>query len=97
MTTYNPTQLALVGSTPMTSQKKAESFFEAMAQAWGEALDRQADKIVEQSDALSGGDDSPQRVTQLTTESLRMTFLSNSSHTAISSVGSALETMARKQ
>src|SRR4051812_7043471 len=97
MTTYN-TQLALIGATPMTQQKKSsETFFEAMAEAWGQALDRQADKIVAKSDALTGGDDSPAAVTALTTESLKMSFLSNSSHTAISTVGSALETMARKQ
>jgi hypothetical protein len=97
MTTYN-TQLALLATTP-TQQKKSggATFFEAMADAWGQALDRQADKIVEKSDAITGGDDSPAAVTALTTESLKMSILSSSSHTAISTVGAALETMARKQ
>ena len=46
--------------------------------------------------AACGGNDNPSALTELTTESLRMSFLSNSSSTSISSVGQALETMARK-
>jgi len=96
-------QMAFLASVPMTQQKRTASsssggtFFEAMAQAWGEALDRQANNIVQKSDALTAGDDSPAAVTALTTEALKMSFLSNSSHTSISTVGQALETMARKQ
>ncbi len=73
------------------------SWFEAMAQAWGQALDAQAGRIEEKSAALSDGGDKPADITELTAMSLKMTFLANSSHTAVSSVGSALETMARKQ
>ena len=96
-------QMAFLASVPMTQQRRTNgssnggTFFEAMAQAWGEALDRQANNIVQKSDALTAGDDSPAAVTALTTEALKMSFLSNSSHTSISSVGQALETMARKQ
>ena len=102
MSTSYPNQLlSMVASTPMTQQKNANStgttWFEAMAEAWGQALNRQADTIQQKSDALNSGDDSPSALTALTTESLKMSFLSNSSHTAISTVGSALETMARKQ
>jgi hypothetical protein len=93
--------MALVASAPMTQQKSANgggsAWFEAMAQAWGQTLDAQADRITAQSDIVAGGDDRPQAITELTTQSLKMSFLSNSSHTAISSVGQALETMARKQ
>ncbi|HJV95520.1 MAG TPA: hypothetical protein VJ608_05755 [Albitalea sp.] len=93
--------MALVAATPMTQQKTSSggsSWFEAMAQAWGQALDKQADVIQQKSDAVSsGGTDSPSAITELTTESLRMSFLSNSSHTSISTVGEALATMARKQ
>ncbi len=39
----------------------------------------------------------PSSITQLTAESLKMGFMSSSSHTSLTSVGSALETMARKQ
>lgn len=99
MTDYS-NQMSMLASVPMTQQKKtgnSGTFFEAMAEAWGQALDRQADQIVQKSDALTAGDDSPQAVTALTTQALKMSFLSNSSHTSISSVGQALETMARKQ
>jgi hypothetical protein len=97
----NANQLSLVASTPMTQQKGPKgagtSWFEAMAQAWGDALNKQADVIQQKSDAISGGDDTPSAVTELTTQSLKMSFLSNNSHTSISTVGQALETMARKQ
>ena len=95
------TQLAM---TPLTSQQsggtngKGGTWFEAMARAWGEALDKQANTIQQQSDALSnGGSDSPSAITELTAQAQKMGFLSNSSHSAISSVGEALSTMARKQ
>jgi hypothetical protein len=92
--------LSLVAAAPLnTTQAKANkgSFFEAMAEAWGQALDTQADRIQAQSDLISGGDNTPSAITKLTALSLEMGFLSNSSHTSISSVGQAIETMARKQ
>ena len=45
----------------------------------------------------NGGSDSPSAITALSTESLRMSFLSDNSHTSLTSVGEALDTMARKQ
>jgi hypothetical protein len=95
--------LSQVATAPLSSSKGSStasgsgSFFEAMARAWGQALDSQADLIQQKSDAVAaGGNDNPSALTELTTESLRMSFLSNSSSTSISSVGQALETMARK-
>jgi len=96
--------LALVAAAPLSSSKgggasgsSAGSFFEAMARAWGQALDNQAGLIQQKSEAINAaGNDNPSAITELTTESLRMSFLSNSSSTSISSVGQALETMARK-
>ncbi len=73
------------------------SWFEAMAQAWGDALDNQANRITDAAASLQDGNDSPAQITMVTAEALRMQFLSNSSHTALTSMGSALETMARKQ
>ena len=73
------------------------SWFEAMAEAWGQALDNQANRMVARAETLTNGNESPEAITMLTAESLRMQFLSNSSHTALTSMGSALETMARKQ
>lgn len=93
--------LSMIAAAPMTQQKNAKggsgSWFEALAQAWGEALDKQASTIQQQSDVISGGNDTPAAITELSAQSLKMSFLSSSSHTSISTVGSALETMARKQ
>ena len=93
--------LSTLAATPTAGKAgdkaKGGNWFEAMAEAWGEVLDQQAGKIENLAGQISGGDDQPATVTQLTAESLKMGFLSNSSHTALSSVGSALETMARKQ
>jgi hypothetical protein len=80
------------------SDNNEGSWFEAMAEAWGQALDRQATKIEDLSTNIGDeGADTPSAITELTAESLKMTFVANSSHTAISSVGGALDTMARKQ
>jgi len=92
----------VLGMTPTSSngtQRQGDSsWFEAMAEAWGQALDRQAGRIETLSNEVGeGGNESPSMITQLTAESLRMQYISNSSHTALSSMGSALETMARKQ
>ncbi len=80
-----------------SANNRHNSWFETMAEAWGQALDNQADRIVARADDFNNGLESPAQVTMLTAESLRMQFLSNASHTSLTSMGSALETMARKQ
>lgn len=75
---------------------KSKNWFEAFAGAWGKALDKQADVIVTQSDQLSAGGDKPSDITKLSAESMRMSFMAQSSHTSLDSVSKALETMARK-
>lgn len=93
--------LSVMALAPVQPKKTGESggssFFEAMARAWGQALDKQAAEIQRASDVVNGGDDRPAALTELTTQSLKMSFLSNSSQSSISAVGKALETMARKQ
>jgi hypothetical protein len=80
-----------------TGSGRNSNWFEAFAGAWGRALDQQADVIVQKSEALGqGGEDKPSDITQLTAESMRMSFMANSSHTSLDSVSKALETMARK-
>jgi hypothetical protein len=88
--------------TAMTSTANNESsdgsWFEAMAEAWGEALDKQAHKIEAASTEIGEqGQELPSQITELTAETLRMSFISNSSHTALTSLGNSLDTMARKQ
>jgi hypothetical protein len=98
MSNFNPAIVSLA-ATPMTSQaeskKNAGSWFEAMADAWGAALDRQAFTIEDLSNKLEG-DDTPAAITRLTAESMRMGFMSNSSHTSLAAVSEGLSTVARK-
>jgi hypothetical protein len=95
--------LSVLAATPASSKsgdksgKQSESWFEAMADAWGQTLDRQAGEIQELADQIGNGNDRPEVVSQLTAEALTMGYLTSSSHTALTAVGSALETMARKQ
>lgn len=72
------------------------NWFEAFSTAWGQALDNQADVITQQADVVKQGGDKPSDITALTTESMRMGFISESSHTSLDSVSKALESMARK-
>jgi hypothetical protein len=91
--------LNFLAATPsMGSNSRSRNWFEAFASAWGNALDRQADVIVQRSEALGGeeGADRPSDITLLSAESMRMSFLAQSSHTSLDSVSKALETMARK-
>jgi len=87
----------LAATDSLDNEDNPENWFEAMADAWGDALNEQADRIVQQSERVADGFNSPSEITELTAESLRMSFISNSSHTALTSVGTALETLARKQ
>jgi len=90
--------LASAASSNSTGKKSTSSWYEAMAEAWGEALDKQAGRIEDLSTGLQDSqNETPSKINELTAESLRMGFLSNSSHTSLTSVASALETMARKQ
>lgn len=95
------TDLSTLAASPLTSQRTQKNtpgnWFEAFAAAWGNALDRQASSIEQRSDLMANdGGDTPSAITQLTAESMKMSFLSNSSHTSLDSVSKALETMARK-
>lgn len=95
------TDLNTLAASPLTSQRMNRNapgnWFEAFAAAWGNALDRQASAIEQRSDLMANeGGDTPSAITQLTAESMKMSFLSQSSHTSLDSVSKALETMARK-
>ena len=80
-----------------TGRPRGSNWFEAFANAWGDALDGQATKIEAQAGKITvDGSDRPSEITKLTAESMRMSFMANSSSSSIDSVGKALETMARK-
>ncbi len=78
-------------------QGKPASWYEVMAEAWGKTLDAKAAEIETAAAELSGGNDTPSHITQMTALAQQMGFMSNSAHTSLQSVGTALETMARKQ
>lgn len=79
------------------TNQRSSSWFEAMAGAWGEALNRQADRIIERTDNLSEDSDQPSDIALLSAETFRFQYLSNASHTSLVSMGTALDTLARKQ
>jgi hypothetical protein len=93
---FNP--LSLIATAPLAMKKddKAGSWYQAMAEAWGKTLDKQASSLETMSERIGGGDDQPSTLTLLSAESMKMTFLANSSHTSLSSTGEALKTMAQK-
>lgn len=93
--------LTTLSTTPLTGDRMKGSapgtWFESLSEAWGQTLDQQASRIEQMSDAVgNGGSDNPSQITKLTAESMRMSFMANSSSSSIDSVGKALETMARK-
>ena len=83
-------------SSPSASDRK--SWYEAMAQAWGQALNNQAQVITQLSNEIgNGGTDQPAQITQLTAESMRFSFMATNASTATTSVGDGLESLGRKQ
>ncbi len=83
-------------SSPSETDRK--SWYEAMAQAWGQALNNQAQVVTQLSNDIgNGGTDQPAQITQLTAESMRFSFMATNASTATTSVGEGLESLGRKQ
>jgi hypothetical protein len=79
------------------SESDRKSWYEAMAQAWGQALNNQAQVITQLSNEVgNGGNDQPAQITQLTAESMRFSFMATNASTATTSVGDGLESLGRK-
>ncbi|QTD45500.1 hypothetical protein [Ottowia testudinis] len=95
----NPLAMMAVSSMPNAQGKngKSASWYEVMAEAWGKTLNAKATEIETAADELAGGNDKPAHITKMTALAQQMGFMSNSAHTSLQSVGTALETMARKQ
>lgn len=89
--------MPMLGTGNRHNNSKSASWYEVMAEAWGKTLDAKANEIETAADQLTNGDDTPSHITQMTALSQQMGFMSNSAHTSLQSVGTALETMARKQ
>jgi hypothetical protein len=96
------TGLTNIALSPTTGNRMSKgsapgTWFEALADSWGQTLDKQATRIEAMGNEVgNGGSDNPSQITKLTAESMRMSFMANSSSSSIDSVGKALETMARK-
>ena len=106
MATVTNQQLSLLAAAPATgttqantsSSSSGNNFFEALASAWANALDTQANALQQDSSAISqDGSDQPSAITQLTADSLKFGFLTQSAQTSISSVGEGESTMARSK
>ena len=88
---------ANVSTLNTVEAKEKKNWYEAMATAWGETLNKQADVISDLSDQIGNqGQDDPKTMTLLTAQSMRMGFIASNASTSTSSVGKALETLARK-
>ncbi|HEY2464506.1 MAG TPA: hypothetical protein VGI32_10635 [Steroidobacteraceae bacterium] len=88
--------LMAAAGTPSTSDVK--SWYEAMAKAWGQSLNNQANVLQQESNQLNNtGADQPSVITQLTADSMRFSFLATSANTATTSVGDGLNSLGRKQ
>lgn len=97
MTYTNPSSSGSAVTAGDTSTS-SDSWFEAIARAWANALDNEAQKLTGLSDQLnSSGTDQPSIETMLSAESQRMNFLANAEANSVTSLGGALQTMARKQ
>jgi len=92
--------LSIIATAPSTTKQSSSSssgsWYQAMAEAWGKTLDDQANTLETLGNQIGGGDDKPATLTLMSAESLKMGFLSQSSHTSLSSTGEALKTMAQK-
>ncbi len=90
--------LSVMATTPGVGKQNAagNGWYQAMAEAWGATLDAQAGKLEALSTEIGAGGDQPSTMTLMSAESLKMSFLANSSHTALTSTGEALKTMAQK-
>lgn len=90
------TASALSGAGAPTTAT-TQSWYEAMAQAWGQAMNNQAQVITNLSDQINSGQDTPAQITQLTAESMRFSYLATNASTSTTSVGDGLESLGRKQ
>lgn len=95
-TPINPASVMATGPNAGKKDANSGTWYQAMAEAWGQTLDDQANKMESLAGEISNGGDKPSTLTLMSAESLKMGFLSQSSHTAISSTGEALKTMAQK-
>ena len=93
-----PMSLLASSALPSTQRHdgKSSSWYEAMAEAWGNTLNAKASEIEMAAEKLGDGADKPADIAKMTALAQQMGFMSNSAHTSLQSVGTALEALARK-
>lgn len=86
------------GARAGSSSSSSNSWFKAMADAWGARMDSQATRITQLSDSIgSSGNDQPSNMVALTAESLRMQFLSQNASTSMNATAQAIEALSKRQ
>lgn len=95
-------QIASTSRATSTGMARAEhpqqsSWYSQLANAWGAALDRQADKTAALAQRLTDGYDEPAAALQVSAAAHQLAFISTAASTASNSIGQALETLGRKQ
>jgi hypothetical protein len=86
------------GTTPGPQpSSRSDSWFEAMAQAWGTVMDKQAQQVVDLSAEMSGGNNDPGTAIQLQAQAQKMAFLATAASTSVNTAGNAIEVLSKKQ
>ena len=78
--TQSVNPLSVMATAPTAGKQSASNgtWYQAMAEAWGETLDAQAGKLEALGTEIGNGGDKPSALTQMSAESLKMGFLSQS-------------------
>ena len=84
-------------SVPSAASRTNASWYAQLANAWGAALDRQADKTAALAQQLADGKDEPAAALQVSAAAHQLAFISTAAATASNSIGQALESLGRKQ
>lgn len=79
-----------------SKDQKSSSWFEALAQAWGDVMDKQAADMQIRSEQIGTGQDQPSQMLLLSAEAQRFGFTATNASTACNSIGDALETLGKK-
>jgi hypothetical protein len=88
---------SLAGRPGSASASDQGNWLQALANAWGSALDSQAANLTDLSSQLNNGSAQPSTLAQLTAASLTFQFESTGASASINASGDGLNTLARKE